>query len=157
NVAADVFALAVFNGEVSFEVPSDSGVNCGLIGHQDRFPVQVFVDDRPDIPRIRLVDLEAADLAAALDQAKSRHLVRVAALLLGALLLREESFVSLDDLPVAAQGRCKATSPHGFANAVPHEPCGLKSDAKGSVKLVRANTLLRSGDQIEGLEPNVHR
>ena len=38
----------------------------------------------------------------------------------------------------AAEGRERAV-PHGFADAVRHEPCSLEGDAKGPVKLVAAD------------------
>jgi hypothetical protein len=38
-----------------------------------------------------------------------------------------------------------------------HEPSGLESYPKGSMKLVGAKALLGSGKQIDGLKPEAHR
>jgi hypothetical protein len=38
-----------------------------------------------------------------------------------------------------------------------HEPCGFQGDAKGPVKLVTRNALLRRAHEICGLKPIVHR
>jgi hypothetical protein len=51
----------------------------------------------------------------------------------------------------------KAAGSHGFPDAVPHEPRGFEGDAKGAVKLVRADALFGRANQMHRLKPQMQR
>ena len=78
------------------------------------------------------LDVDVADLAAALDQAEDRALAGraacracVGACVAATSLVAEVRFVRLDR-PAAAAERAKAAVAHRLADAVAHEPCGLE-------------------------------
>ena len=106
-VATDVFVLAVLYGLMIREAPADGLVEAGFIGHEGGFEAQVLVDDRVDVRRVRVVDVEAADLTAAtVNKAENGPLVSVAArgrMLHSAVLLADVGFIRLNDLASAAR------------------------------------------------------
>src|SRR5688500_3055321 len=92
--------------------------------------------------RVDVGDVEAASLAAALDQRHDFHLVvpATANRSLG-LVVPPIGFVHFDG-GAAATKHSNAAVIHRFADAVRHEPRGFVSHAKDALKLLAAHALL---------------
>ena len=121
------------------ELIADPDVIGRLVGHQAAFLGKVRVDDRLDVGGIRLIDHEAAHIAAALDKGQSCLLVGIAASALRlhfSVLLADEGLISFANRTFAAHRSRKAACPHRFTDTMAHEPCGLKSDFQRPMQLV---------------------
>ena len=71
-------------------------------------------------------------------------------------LVSDQVFIHFNGAAIGAE-RSQVAFSHGFPDTVSHEPGGLESNPKGSMKLVGAKALLGGRQQVNGLEPEAHR
>src|SRR6185312_8538650 len=158
SLVSHVFVLAVVNAQVCRKVARDAWIPLSLVGHQRAFRIDVGVHDLAERRGCGPVDMEAAGGAPALDKSQDdiAELRATNVQPLGSTFgLAHQSFVHLDDL-ASATHRLDANCAHGFADAMRHEPSGLKRHSQGPRKLVARNALLAGAKQVHGLQPQVH-
>ena len=99
--------------------------------------------------------MEAADLAAPLDQREHDGLLRdVVFPILGATA--DIGPVSLDNPVFSTERAAVIAEPefgHCFANAIPEEPCGFHTATERSLKLASADAFLARAHQVDSLKP----
>lgn len=155
--ATDVFLGLVAHNLMAHELGTHRLVDVRLVGVQRGRTVGIAVEDRLQRLPVRLVDMERANLAAALDKSEHDALVMEADAGVGlAFLLADVGLVRFKMLAGAAQRIAGATL-HGMADAVRQEPRRLKGDAQHAMKLVAAHALLAGVEQVNGLQPQVQR
>jgi hypothetical protein len=126
DLAANVLFRAVDNGSVRSEVPADAGIDGRLVGHEAAVHMGVPCEDGPQELCGDIWDVKAADLAAALDKRHDGLLGCWGLIGAAAGLPTDIGFIGLDSLTGAPERRGKQAPIflHGFADAVPGEPCG---------------------------------
>ena len=158
-----VFALAMVHSGVLRKLFADVPVDRGFVRHKVRVARDLAQDGLE-----RLVghvgNVEGANLAVTLDQRNYRALgqlgagtaIRTMALtgLANVALVAKVGFVHFHDSTAAAK-QAATVRLHGLADAMGHEPSGLESHAKHTVKLVAAHALLGGREQMDGLQPDV--
>ena len=136
--AASLRAEEVMRGESLGRVE----IEPAFVGVQPRLVRDILSNDLLDRCLIGNRDMEGADVAAALHKGNDRALVRGTTLAalgerapacrlaanLGLIDRAVIGLIGLNDLAFAAQ-RAKVASPHGFADAVAHEPSRLVIEA----------------------------
>ncbi len=95
-------------------------------------------------------------MPAPLHQRQYGRLMRRAAPNGNALLSTDKGFIDFYLLAFAARRSAKASSTHGFPNAVRHKPSDLERHAEDTMDLVGAEPLLADAHQIGGLQPLMH-
>src|SRR5271165_2694912 len=113
----------MIHAPVSGELFADLSVLCAFVGHQVCLALDVLANDRSDIVLLDAFDVEGTGAALPLDKGENRVLVAEALLDLETPFASDEGFVGLDRHRGSAHRR-KAASAHGFADAMPHAPCG---------------------------------
>jgi hypothetical protein len=167
-VVAGVFADTMLDGLVRCKIGVSAGVKATFIGMQSGLARDVFDDDIGNGPFVSVLDMEGrSNFAAALNQRNdgpSRALIFPPFLQIGRgawahqplfLCASEIGFIHLYNTAFTTHWR-KAACAHGLTDAMRNEPRGLESAAQGTVKLVRANALLRGRKQEDRLQPKMH-
>src|ERR1700730_6749002 len=130
NVAAYIFIGFVTDALMAFEMITEREIVAAFVRHHRSFLCNIGLDDRDYIGRAGSIDMERANLTAvAINERQHRILVAVAATLNRVFLATDESFVRFDNAASAAHWN-NANGPHGFANALRHEPRSFESYAK---------------------------
>ena len=148
---ADILFLRVNDRGVARELAADAGIDHALVRHEVRGAVNVGNDQAAKVLRVDVGDVEAANVALALDQSDNGLLGR--GLAGGAVLglAADIGFIGLDKgIRAAERG---AVAGHGFTDAVRHEPSRLVCDAEHTMQLVRAHALLASSIRYGSREP----
>lgn len=155
DIAPNIFVLPVLNSIVAVELGSDVPVKAALIGQEQALAVDVVAHERHDVGDGGTLDMEGADLSAALDKVENRPLVPIAALgLLPTLLQADVGLIDLDLNASAAHG-LKMAAPHGLTDAMREEPSRLDGDAQHTGKLMAADALLARAEKLDRLQPQM--
>jgi hypothetical protein len=167
NVVAHVFAGAVPRGFVSRKLFANIDLVAAFVRVQARLARNVRLDDGVDCAAVSDGRMKRAHATAALHKgdhstfasgtATPTALLRCAFAIggeFGIFLLAEIRFVGFDNLALAAKRRqIKTTAPHGFANAMKHEPGGVVLAAKFAMELVSGEALFARRRQMESDGP----
>lgn len=159
RVATNILANSVVHSLV-FEVLMDVAILARVVGHDGGFRVELFPQDGAKIVPGDVGHMERTNAPITLDE-REYGLLAGAADFSGALgavpillLAADVGFVRFNKLADTTHWR-RITVPHGFTDAMRHEPSGLESDAQGPMKLIGANALLAGRDQEDGLQPDM--
>jgi hypothetical protein len=136
NVAAHVFTGFMTDALMAGEMVAEREIMSAFIGHHRGFFCNIGLDDRDYIGCAGSLNTERANLpAVSIHERKNRILVAMATALDSSVLAANEGFIRFNYATNAAHWH-NADSPHRFANALRHEPCGFQSYAEGPVELV---------------------
>jgi hypothetical protein len=108
----------------------DAGVNGAFIGHDEGRAVDIGNDQRADIARADIGNMERAGDAFALDKGDNGFLLR--GLACGAVLglAADIDFIGFDNVACAVDGAGRGRTVHGLADTVRDEPSPLIGDAE---------------------------
>ena len=160
DLTPPIFANAMPHEVMLGEITGEKLVLPGFVGHHDCAAVNVSLQDRHNILRLQAINHHAAHLAAgAVNETQHFVLVGVAPTLLLALGLHvtvnaDKGFIHFDNPAVGAENQPVAIL-HGFADTMPHEPCGFKGHAQGTMQLILADALLARANQEHRLKPDM--
>lgn len=156
-LVADVLLLAVVDGGVGAHFKADLLIHAAFVGHQVSLAVHVCDDKGANVFRVEIGDMEATDVAFALDQRDNDLLFRDFAPSAVLRLTADVGFIGFDDArgSIAAKRAIGAIGFHGLANAVAHEPRGLVGDAQHTFDLLGAHALLGRAKQVIAEQPFV--
>ncbi len=141
------------------ELRTDAWIDCVSVRHQETSLADVLDNDRLQALAGDVRNMEAADLAATLDQRQDNGLFRDAVLAV-LCATANEGFVSLNDLVLTAKRAAVITDAeigHSLADAMPEEPRGFHPALEGALQLADANALLAGAHQVDRLEPHAKR
>jgi hypothetical protein len=152
----DVLAGAVIDRPVAMELATDAGVNAAFVGHQIRRRQDVRKDQRTKLLGGHLGNMEAANVAVALDQRHDRLLGARGAKRAVLSLSADIGFIGFHDLVRTAE-RGRVRRGHGGADTVAHEPRGFVRYAERTAHLMRAHALLGRRHKTEREQPLIER
>ena len=153
----DILASAMTNAAMLREMLIQKSVLTGIIGHNPGFMGDILFQDRDNGCSLEAVNHHASGFTGfPVNKRKDLAFVGIAPALGHISLITDKGFINLNSTTIGAK-RSQFAFTHGLTNTVSHEPGGLESYPKGSVKLMRTKAFLRSRQQVDGLEPEVHR
>lgn len=155
RVAAHVFLRGMIDGLMAGETFSRFPIDAALVSTQVRLRRDLFSEDGLEVRGVHFCDMEGRDAALALDQCDDRFLWRRPLVRAVLCLSADIGFIRLNKTALATQGAGQLAVAHCLADAMRHEPSGLKGDAKYPVKLIAADPLLRRAQQEDRLKPDM--
>ena len=144
---------AVVDDAVAVKLAPNRGVDRSFVRHEMRGAIDVDDDQAAKLLGGDVGDVEAANVALALDKRQNGLLRGGLAGGAVASLAADEGFVGLDNTVRPAERAIAASAVHRFADAVTEKPRGLVGHAQHALHLLRAHALLRSGHEMEGEQP----
>jgi len=155
-VCVTVLTARMIHNAVTGELMTETRVAVGLIGHDVAFARDVLANDRNNLFLGRVLNMEAAGAAFALNEGQHGVLMAGASADLETVLAADVGFVDLDDRARAAH-RSKRAISHSLANAVSKKPSGFHAAREHPLDLISRDTLLARAHQMDNLKPKPQR
>lgn len=157
NVVPHVFLGAVVHGFVPGVGPTDVVIDVGLVTDKATVAMGVPRDDWIEVGRGHAWDMEAADLAAALNQGHDGEFRRDRVISPVRCFAAHVGFVGFDGRASPTHGFRKRPRwrLHAFSHAMAEEPGGLHTAFKGPLDLPGREALLGRVHEVDDLEPDM--
>jgi len=156
-VQGDILPFAVTHRAVQIKIKPQELILSSIIGHNSRFPGNVFSQDRNNGFGSNIIYRNTTNLTR-FTVYKGKNLVFVSSSALYWLfrIIPEESFIGFNS-PAIPTKRCKHAFPHCFTDSMAHEPCALESNPQNPMELIRADAFLGGANLMHCLEPKSER
>jgi hypothetical protein len=116
-------------------------------------------DDRREVSRSHIRDVEAADFPAALHEGENRSLRRDRTIGPVVRLAADPGLIGFDDFAFATHGFGHEGLEflHALADPVPEEPRGFHAAIQGALDLAGSEAFLAAGHEVDDLQPHMQR
>ena len=137
HVAANVLVARMVDGAVLAESTSSGVVDVRLVGHQMRSRRSLGAENRLDVFRVDVRNVERASDTIALNKRNDLHLMLSAAFGFAPFDVAPVGFIGLNDSAFTASSTSEKlrslVAGHCLADAVSHEPCGAVLNSESAV------------------------